>query len=163
MDSRSTFISFRFHPPSVLQYRAGHIPHWGRRRRPAARFQGFGKSRRPIGNLEVHGRLFRELVHGLQAEQVFDGLEAEVKKSLATDYGRDEQLTSLWNATMEGVRPPSYLRHHFSFFCKCILNVWTAQLLILFNNSVFTVPVLWIQELHRFWRLALPNPKRRDA
>ncbi|XP_019718124.1 tetraspanin 34a [Hippocampus comes] len=42
------------------------------------------------------------------AAQVFDGLEAEVKKSLATEYGRDEKLTSLWNATMEGFQCCGY-------------------------------------------------------
>ncbi|XP_061627519.1 tetraspanin-1-like [Phyllopteryx taeniolatus] len=36
------------------------------------------------------------------AVHVFDSLEGEVQKNLASQYGRDETLTSLWNTTMEG-------------------------------------------------------------
>ncbi|XP_049576247.1 tetraspanin 34a [Syngnathus scovelli] len=34
------------------------------------------------------------------AEDLFDSLETEIHKSLATKYGEDETLTSLWNSTM---------------------------------------------------------------
>ncbi|XP_077428047.1 tetraspanin 34a [Vanacampus margaritifer] len=42
------------------------------------------------------------------AENVFDSLEGEVKKSLGAEYGSDESLTSLWNSTMEGFQCCGY-------------------------------------------------------
>ncbi|XP_077380830.1 tetraspanin 34a isoform X2 [Festucalex cinctus] len=51
--------------------------------------------------IEVAGAIMLLVFKDL-AETVFDSLEDEVKKSLVTEYGRDESLTSLWNSTMEG-------------------------------------------------------------
>ncbi|XP_047222312.1 tetraspanin 34 [Girardinichthys multiradiatus] len=35
------------------------------------------------------------------AEDIFDNLEDEVRKTIQKNYGEDEKMTSLWNATME--------------------------------------------------------------
>ncbi|MED6256656.1 hypothetical protein ATANTOWER_031694 [Ataeniobius toweri] len=35
------------------------------------------------------------------AEDIFDNLEDEVRKTIQSKYGADEKMTSLWNATME--------------------------------------------------------------
>lgn len=38
-----------------------------------------------------------------QAEDLFSNLEDEVIKSLKNDYGRKDDVTALWNTTMEEV------------------------------------------------------------
>lgn len=35
-----------------------------------------------------------------QAKELLESLEDEVRKGIQADYGKDEGLTSLWNATM---------------------------------------------------------------
>ncbi|XP_010738881.1 tetraspanin 34a [Larimichthys crocea] len=49
--------------------------------------------------VEVVGAVVLLVFQGV-ADQLLESLEDEVRKSIQTDYGKDEGLTSLWNATM---------------------------------------------------------------
>lgn len=80
-----------------------------------------------------------------QADQLLESLEDEVRKSIQTDYGKDEGLTSLWNATMTQVLYLTFVTSDPSLEANFVLGLTRCAFPL--------VSVLRIQELHRFRRL----------
>ncbi|KAM7419068.1 hypothetical protein PAMA_016265 [Pampus argenteus] len=60
--------------------------------------------------IEVAGAVVLLVFQGL-ADQLLLSLEEEVRDSIKTDFGKSESLTSLWNATMEGLKCCGYMNY----------------------------------------------------
>lgn len=95
----------------VLLRRADSFPRRGCRSRRAARLPGRGEQLWHEAHFYTFSKLLNlvwnvisEVFHAsFQANQLLSDVENKVIASIQKQYGADEQMTSLWNATMEEV------------------------------------------------------------
>lgn len=130
-------VCFFVSPLLVLQYCVDYLPHRGCRSHCALYLQRCGKWlwREKYGKRclwsDLETKKYDNVLLSVcvsQAGELLQELEKDVQKSIKTNYGNDNKLTSVWNSTMEEVLYPFiYLRERFVIYLH--MEVYLIKLL----------------------------------